>query len=110
VIFLAKCPATSVYKLDITTEKVSSRPGIDCLELRECSRGTKIFIFCSRQLNSAFSGAIGKSDFCGLNTHCHSPGRLEFQGHSDRIVCGSKFLIKKSRGIFALFSGDIKRF
>jgi hypothetical protein len=61
-------------------ENLSSKIGIACWEFEEGSRGTKIFIFCSRK----------------------SPGRLEFQGHSDKIGWGSKFLIKESRVILFL--------
>jgi hypothetical protein len=35
---------------------------------------------------------------------------LEFSGHPDRIVCASKFLIRKSRGIlFSLLDQEISR-
>jgi hypothetical protein len=45
-----------------------------------------------------FSGGCDKRL---LWTECGSPvsRRLEFQGHSDRIICGSKLLIRKNRTI-----------
>jgi hypothetical protein len=66
--------------------------------------------FSFRKLRSTFSSAVERSDFCQLNADLQSPGRLEFQGHPDRIVCASKFLIKKSRTIlFSQFDQEISR-
>jgi hypothetical protein len=94
--FTEKYRRTAVYKVDIITEKLSSKIGIAGSKFEKGSRGTKIFIFYSKKSSSTFSAPVEITDFCEMNENRLSPGRLEFQGHASKIVWGSKFLIKKN--------------
>jgi hypothetical protein len=91
---------TSVYKVDIITEKLDSK-----IKIRSHKNSGNVL---EERRYSYFSR---KSDFLrDLKTSLRSPGRLEFQGHPDRIVCASKFLIKKNRKIFfSHFEQEISR-
>jgi hypothetical protein len=60
-IFEAKCPGSSVYKVDMTTEKLSSKTGINCSGIRERFEGNEdIHIFLKKISLDFFSGGREK--------------------------------------------------
>jgi hypothetical protein len=109
--FSEKHPGTSVEKVDIITETLSSKIRIILPENSRKTREERRYLyFGPDNRNWLFQRWLRSLTFCELNADRQSPGRSEFQSRSDRIVFTSNFLIKERKNTsFSPFGQEISR-